>query len=192
MAVISESTFKYNAVKCYDFCKDIRNLINSFWQFVGISWFSLCIIIFSLNNLFMTEELRRMREKILEDGLRLNPLYIWSYKITPAPAFNMLGFFGNLMGLFMMAVVLASKININLSSFNIFVFSLVNLLMMFWALYFIRRLIVSFEKGRTKQGFLYNRVAMQLCAIPQLAIALVFIIYFVFHSLFLLKCLKII
>ena len=167
-------------------------MINSFWQFVCISWFSLYFIIYGINWVFTTEEIRKTRIKILEDGLRLNPFYLWGYRFMPATLFNIFGFAGIIIGLILMAIVLATKININLSSFNIFVFSLVNLLMMFWALYFIWRLIVSYEKGRIRPGFLYNTVVMQLSAIPQLAIALIFVIYFVFHGLFLFKCTKII
>lgn len=176
----------------YDYSKRAGNLINSFWHFVGISWFSLLIIIFSLNYLFTTEEIRKTRIKIFEDGLRLNPFYLWGYKFMPAIVFNIFGFYGFLMGIFLMAIVMASKVDMSLSSYNIFVFTLVNLLMIFWALYFIWRLIVSFGNGRIKHGFLYNRIVMQLSSIPQLAVALVFIIYFVFHGLFMLKCIKII
>jgi len=149
-------------------------------------------MIFGLNMLFTSEKTRQIRVKILENGLRLNPFYFWSYKYLPAAAFNAFGASTTMLSIFLMAVAMGSKVNLNLSSFNVLVFTLVNLLMVFWALYFIWRLIVSFEKGRIQSRFLYKWVAMDLSAIPQLAILLVFVIYFAFHGLFLLKSIKII
>lgn len=165
-------------------------MIDTFTIFVIFSWCSLFFLIIGLNGIFTSEKTRKIIVKTLDEGIEISPFSSSFYKNSSSINFmNVAGIIFLFISLFLIIIIIFAKESINVTAFNIFVYSLVNLLMIFWVLYFIRASINAFEKNRLKPGIFCTFVATQFSPIPKLSLIIVFIIYVCIHFIFFLKIL---
>jgi hypothetical protein len=165
-------------------------MINTPIDFLGYSLIALYFLIYGINLFFTTEEIKKKRISILENCAKFNPFFRWSYKYLPTPYLNLGGVSSMLLGSFFMILMLAGKCNLEIEPYILIVYASANLLIISFLLYIINLGIKAFKKNKIKIKFAYNFVSIHLNAIPQISLILLFIIYFIFHGLFLYKCLK--
>ncbi len=160
-----------------------------FLDLFGVSWLSLFIMVFGINALFTTENKKNRVAKILNEGIGLNPFNRLYYKKVHTSLINLFGLIFTLCGLILLSGILSKTRNVEISSFALIVFVLVNLCLQFWMIYMLRRLKIAFENNRLKAGLLYEEVALSLSSIPILALTSVYILLVLYHILILYKCL---
>jgi len=166
-------------------------MMDTFAQFIIFSWSSLFFLIIGLNGIFTSEKTRKNIVKILEEGVEISPFSSSFYQKSSSINFmNVAGILFLFISLFIIIIIIFSKESINVTAINIVVYSLIDLLVVFGVLFFIKVSIDAFEKNRLKPGIICTFVATQFSAIPKLSLIIVFIIYVCIHFLFFLKILQ--